>query len=368
MKKTIRLLAVLVALASLLSISVLLVSCSGKGKTVLEYDGHKVSEGMYSYWMHNLKDYYISYYADVEDTAEYWNSENELGVTNKEYIESQIRTRINYYLIGAALFDSLGLKLDKSAKETVETVIKDQIAHYGSRSKYIKVLKESYGMTIGEMKEALTFEEKYFAVYSHLYDDINGIETASEKELDEYYENYYARVKYVMFLKNIKYLYNDDGTRKTDSAGYFLTEELSGEEKEQVAAEANEVYKKALDGESMNDLMKEYMTKYGFVLENTPNGFFVTADDYSSHSPTVTVAALEMEIDEVRLCESEDCYFIVKKLDLPKKGYASTTDSAQFKNFITYVNSKKFAEKFTPLIEKIKEDKDIIAKYAFEKL
>ena len=368
MKKQIRVIALMLAIFSLLSVATVFTSCSQKGKAVLEYDGHTVSEGMYSYWMNNLKEYYVTYYADIKDTPEYWNSKNELGVTNGEYIENQIKTRINYYLVGAALFDSFGLKLSKSSKDEINLVINDQISHYGSRSEYAKVLKASYGMTVSEMREALTFEEKYYAVYSYLYDDKNGVETANEAELDEYYNNYYARVKYVMFLKNIKYLYNDDGTRKTDSSGYFLTEELSDTEKEQVTAQANEVYQRALDGESMNDLMEEYMKQYGFKLENTPNGFFITADDYTEHSATVTSAALEMEIGEVRLCESQDCYFVIKKFDLPEKGYASTTDSGQFKNFVTYVNSKKFAEKFAPLIEKITENKEISLKYIFEEL
>ena len=209
---------------------------------------------------------------------------------------------------------------------------------------------------------------KSLAVYEYLYDEIKGKETASEAELDEYYETYYARVKYVMFLKNIKYVYNDDGTRKTDSTGMYLTEELTEEEKNTVTENADKVYKEALDGANMNDLMVKYMEEFGFSLSDTPNGFYISADDYTSHSATVTAAALEMEENEVRLCENDDCYYIIKKFDLPEKAYASTTDSKQFEKFVYYVNSQKFAKKFSELAKKIEYNEEIIEKYVFEEL
>jgi hypothetical protein len=157
------------------------------------------------------------------------------------------------------LFDELGLKLSNETKKSINEDINAQIGHYGSRSEYVKVLESKYGMTINEIKKVFTAEEEYLAVYEYLYDEIRGKETASEKELDDYYNTYYARVKYVMFLKNTKYLYNDDGTRKTDSNGMYLTEELTEDEKAAVTEKAHKVYKEALDGADMNDLMVKYM-------------------------------------------------------------------------------------------------------------
>ena len=343
-------------------------ACGNKEKVVLEYKGKTITEGMYSYWMKNWKDYYLEHYSDVKDTPEYWNSMNEAGVTNGEYLSSQIKTRIDFYLIGMVLFDELGLELSNETKKSINEDINAQIGHYGSRSEYVKVLESKYGMTINEIKKVFTAEEEYLAVYEYLYDEIRGKETASEKELDDYYNTYYARVKYVMFLKNTKYLYNDDGTRKTDSNGMYLTEELTEDEKAAVTEKADQVYKEALDGADMNDLMVKYMEEFGFSLSKTPNGFYISADDYTSHSSTVTAAALEMKENEVKLCENDDCYFIIKKFDLPEKGYASTTDSKQFEKFVYYVNSQKFAKKFSELAKNIKYNEEIIEKYMFEEL
>lgn len=369
MKKYIRIIAILLSLVTILPV---FFSCSSKslskGDTALELNGHKISEGMYSYWMKKWKDYYLTYYSDVEDSEEYWSSVNGMGVTNEEYLSSQIKTRINFYLVGMALFDDLGLKLSKEVKRSIKDDMDDQIAHYGSRSAYAKALEEIYGMTVAEMKAAFTAEEKYKAVCSYLYDDTSGKETASADELEEYYQTYYTRIKYVMFLKNVKYVYNDDGTRKTDSTGRYLTEELTDEEKEQVTEKAQSVYAEALSGADMNKLMEKYMVEFGFDISAVPNGFYISADDYVTHSATVTSAALEMKVDEVKLCENGDCYYVIKKFELPEKAYASTADSGQFKNFVSYVNNEKLAKKFSSLAAEIKENTEITQKYVFSKL
>ena len=75
-----------------------------------------------------------------------------------------------------------------------------------------------------------------------------------------------------------------------------------------------------------------------------------------------------MEIGEVKLCENEDCYYIVKKFDLPEKGYASTTDSGQFKNFVSYVNNEKLSKKFSERAESITEYTEITDKYVLSAL
>lgn len=365
MKKYLRILAFILVISTL---PFQAASCSGSSDVALELDGHKISEGMYSYWMKNWKDYFLTYYADVKDTPEYWASLNDTGVTNEEYITSQIETRIRFYLVGTVLFDELGLKLSDEAEKSIKDTVNDQIAHYESRSEYISMLKNDYGITLKEMKEVFRVEEEYNAVLKYLYDDTTGVETATADELEAYYNTYYARVKYVMFLKNVKYVYNDDGTRKTDSTGRYLTEKLTDSEKDEVVKKAQSVYAEAVGGADMNALMEKYMKEFGFDLASTPNGFYVSADDYLSHSAAVTSAALEMKVGDVKLCENDDCFYIVKKFDLPEKGYASPTDSGQFKNFVSFVNNEKLSKKFSERAEGITEYTEITDKYVLSKL
>ncbi len=365
MKKLIKITAFILLFASLMAF---VPSCASKGEKTLTYKKYTITEGMYSYWMKNWKDYYLNHYSDVKDTPEYWNAVNDSGMTNGEYIETQIKLRIDYYLIGLALFDELGLKLSDEAKKSINDDLNSQIGYYGSRAEYKNALKADYGITLDEMKAVFTAEEKYLAVYDYLYNDIKGKETATEAEIEDYYQTYYARVKYVMFLKNIKYVYNDDGTRKTDANGMYLTEKLTDDEKETVTAEAQDVLKKAQDGANMNELMEKYMEEFGYSVADTPNGFFISADDYSAHSATVTSAALEMKEGEVKMVENDDCYYVIKKLDLPEKAYTTTTDSGQFEKLVSYVNSQKFAKKFSELAKEIEYNDEIIKKYVFAEL
>ncbi len=366
MKKHMRTIAFFLAI---LMVIPLFSACKNSKETVvLELDGHEITEGMYSYWMHTLKEYYLNRYSDVTDDPEYWAQENQTGMTNGEYLEKRIKTNINFYLIGMVLFDELDLSLSDETKTAINDAINDQIAHYESRSAYAKALKEEYGMTVSDIKAAFTAEEEYLKVCEYLYDDINGKETASSQELEEYYQENYVRVKYVMFLKNVKYVYNDDGTRQTDSTGRYLTKELTEEEKEKVTENAQNVYTEALGGKDMNELMETYMKEFGFDLSTTPNGFYISANDYVTHTATVTSAALEMEEDEIRFCEDDDCYYVVKKFNLPEKGYTSTTDSGQFKNLVSYVNNKKLEAKFSELAEGIKENTEITKSYKLSEL
>jgi len=363
MKKVLSLICVV---ALVLSLASCFVSCSSQ-KKAMEYKGYSISEGMYSYWLNSWKDYYVDYYSDISDTNEYWSAVNSSGVTNERFLTEQIETRIYYYLVAQKLFDDYDLELDKETVDAIESDINDQTEYYGSKSAFNDFLASEYGINISTLRKIYEIEDKYTAVFNYLY-GTDGKNTSTPDELDEYYKEYYVRVKYVMFLKNVRYVYNDDGTRKTDSTGRYLTEELSDSEKDEVVSKAQSVYAEALGGADMNALMEKYMKEFGFDLASTPNGFYVSADDYLSHSAAVTSAALEMEVGEVKLCENDDCYYVVKKLELPEKGYASPTDSGQFKNFVSYVNNEKLSKKFSQRAEGIKENTEITDKYILSKI
>ena len=69
-------------------------ACSSNGSVVMEYKGYTVTEGMYLYWMKEWKNYYVTNYSDIEDTYAFWDEMSEAGVTNEEYISTNIKSRI----------------------------------------------------------------------------------------------------------------------------------------------------------------------------------------------------------------------------------------------------------------------------------
>ena len=363
--KMIKTISLLLALLCLIPMTT---ACSSDGgEVVMEYEGYTVTEGMYLYWMKEWKDHYVSNYSDVEDTDAFWSSLNESGVSNEEYITTNIKTRIRYYLIGQALFDQYGLELSDETLADIQADLDAQIEYFGSKSEYNAHLEEEYGINLSVLEKIYTFEEKYTQVYEYLY-SVTGKLTATATELDDYYQAYYARVKYVMFLKNTKYVYDEEGKRVTDSNGYYKMEDLTEEEKTKVTATVNEVLDAVKGGADIADYFDKYMTEFGFDAKTYPNGFYITADEYTQHTAEVTNAALSMKVGEVKLVENDACYFVVQKFDLIDQAYKTEVDSDQFTYLVSHCNSEKFIKHFEKLSEKIKIQDDLIAQYRLKDL
>lgn len=367
MKTIKKLISGLLIAATLVTLALSAVACSSEGgEEVMEYKGYEITEGMYRYWMKQWKDDYVTNYSDVQDTEAFWTADNPAGGTNEDYITDVIQTRIRYYLVAQSLFDQYGLKLTDEAKEDIQSDLDDQIEYYGTKSAFNEHLREAYGMDINMLEEVYTFEARYTQLYSYLY-STSGKLTASAEELDEYYHNYYARVKYIMFLKSVRYAYDEDGNRITDSSGYYTFEELTEEEQAEVTKTANEIYESVRGGESIDEPFEEFMSEFHDV-ESYPNGFYITADEYALHTATVTEAALNMEVGEVRLVENDSCYFVVQKFDLIDKAYTSAVDKGQFTYLVSYCNGEKFANQFEALAKEITEYSDVMGKYQLRDL
>lgn len=374
MKRTISRILAVIMLASLL---LPLAACASKDTVAMEYKGYTVSEGMYRYWMISWKENFVNNYSDVEDSEEYWSSpiSEDSDMTNAEYVKENIETRIKYYLVSQSLFDEYGLSLSSEAKEKISGYIDDKLTYYGSRSACNEALKEKYDIDLKTLEKIYNYEEKYLSVYDYLY-GTSGKLTANADEIDAYYHNYYARAKYVMFLKDVKKKYDDDGKLVTDSNGYAVYEDLSEDEKKQVKENANTVYADVLANKSFegySDTIDYYLDKYmdehvEDITKNYPNGFYITADEYAVHTAAVTEAVFDMNEGEVRFVENESCYFIVKKYPLIDNAYSSTIDSEQFSYLVSYANSEKFTSDFAALSSNIVISTDITSKYTIPTL
>jgi len=363
-----RALALLVAVLTLFGTATALFSCSSfdSGDVIMEYKGHTFTEGMYMYWLSTWKEYYVNYYSDVEDKESFWQAESSLGVTNEEYLTDIILTRIKYYLIAQELFDEFGLVFSKSDSKTIENEIKSQIEYYGTKSSYNAFLS-NYKMDITTLKKLYVSEAKFTAVYNYLYNAENGVESSSGDELDAYYKTYYNRVKYIAIFKNKKYLLDEDGNRMTDfKTGYYQFVDLTDAEKKANKEQIEALFERAESGENFDTLIKESMPFYD--AESYPNGFYITADDYMTHTAAVTDAAISMEAGEVKLVENDDSYFLIKKYTLIEGAYLSDTDLGQFSNLVEYSNNEKFSKKFSALAEGVKSFDEVISRYSLSKI
>lgn len=365
-------------LAVCLTLGTALTGCGSSDRSVVGYttdqkNKYVITEGMYRYWMTSWKEYFVKNYSDVEDTEEYWQSEVAEGVTNEEYLTENIQTRIKYYYVAQPIFDELGLK--NTYKNTVQSSLNDMIEYYGSKAACNEALNSLYGINLTTLKTIYTYEERYKAVNEYLFGE-NGAFSATVDELDDYYQSYYVRAKYILLLKNKKFRLDEDGKRVTDSAGYIIYDDLTDEEKEQVKETAVKITADLTSGipvegyaDPMDYYLKEYMsTYYEDVLSAYPNGFYITADEYTVHTATVTDAVFHMEVGEVQMVENEDCYFVIKKYDLIDKGYMSTVDSGQFSGMLSYCNSAKLATYYSELSKNVQIDSTVAQTYRLSQI
>ncbi len=339
-----------------------LFGCGNQNRTVLANDGIKIDQTAYEYWYIQLKDYYVDSYADLVDDISLWNSKMpEMDVTYGEYIDTKIRTQIEYYLAGNVLFDRYDLSLSKTVIENIETDIDDGINAFGSRAKYDAYLEERYSVNSRELRKIKVMEQKFLAVYNYLYNSESGIEKATDSEISEFYTNNYVRIKYYMVLKNYDYVYDQEGNRVVENNAY-KTVELDEAGKLENKQHAEEVYAAIQNGENMDVYLNKY---FGDLAIKFPNGYYVLNNEtyVAAFTSTIIKPAFELEINGVALCENEDAYFVVQRLDLIDNAYLGS-DQAQFESIASDAVEKKFIEKFEGIIETIERNNDLIDQYS----
>ena len=214
-----------ILLAVVLVLPCLLFSCSGeKYETVMEYNGVKLTENMYYYWMSTFKRNILSSYSDAKDDASFWQAKYDENQTVEEYFTEIINQRIMNYLIAQSIFREQKLTLSSDEKKAIKNDIKEKIEYYGSRGELNEELKNLM-LNIDSLETIYTWEKRHDAVYDYFYGK-NGTETVSDSQIIDYYEKNYSRIKYIVFYTT-KIKTDDKGNYVYDSDGQLVTEEMT---------------------------------------------------------------------------------------------------------------------------------------------
>ena len=358
---------VAITLLMALVLSVLVLSSCGKNETaVLSVNGVECTEDIYRYWYMQLKDYYVSNYG-ITDSKSYWDTQvPNTDYTYADFVDNKIATQINYYLAGNVLFEQYSL--DSRLKdawvaliEGVDEEIDDGVNSFGSRAEYDAYLDKKYGIDSSIYRRVKLMEQKFYLAYDYLYNSENGIEQATEAEIDAYYTAKYARIKYYMVLKNFEYRVDAQGNRVTDANGSFIQDPLTEKEKQEKATFVAGAFEAVKKGEDIDTFIKK---DYPDILKSAPNGYYLAKSEYYGRLFTNTIldATFDMAIGDTVLCENDDAFFIVQRLSLPAKGYQGV-DKSQLSNIGEFAVNEKFEKKFAPIIEEIKKDTDVCDKY-----
>ncbi len=342
----------------LLLCSLTLTSC-GKNTNIMTYKDSSITSNMYSYWLSTYKSDFIHYYNDSIDSDLFWDSIATEGMTTEEYAIDFINKNIKYILIGIQLFREYGLKIPPEVTESINMDINEKIDYFGGRSDMNIALSE-YGINIDILKDIYIAEEKLYSVYDYLYGE-NGIEAITEEDIDAYYKENYSRIQYIIIDTEKKYVYNEDGSYKTNSEGYRITEPMTEDEIKAKNAVVDEIMMCVNAGDDFSEISMKYnevdMSEY-------PNGFYVSPNELNLYGFTMIYEISKMSVGEIRKITDSGVTYIVQKCPLIERSAFIDGDTEQMENLENYCIQQSYEEKFSKYAEEVEVDEELLKDFS----
>ncbi len=360
MKKIIRILAAVFCICLCLGS----ISCKENvDPPVMEYKDVQVSQSLYSYWLSTYKSSFLYAYNEGIDSDEFWDTLISDDMTYEEYITDWVNTEMKYRTVAIKLFDEYDLELSEKDIDSISKDIDEKIEYAGSREALNRELAEM-GMNIDMLREVYIANQKYDRVYAYLYGS-GGKELPNEKELASYFADNYYCLKYITIYsgavpvtdENGNYVYAEDGTIELQM--------LTDEEK----AAKQEVIDLIVDGIEAGGDFEEYISEFSEVdYSRYPNGFFVSANDYSTYGSDIINAAVELGIGEVKTLSDENVTYILKKYELPAYASLSSTEKDNLQSLSEQVIREKYVEKFDELAQDVSVNEELTGMFSIRQV
>lgn len=313
-----------------------------KGDTVMEYEGYKITEAMYSYWMSRYKTLFLYAYNNSKDTETFWNTEVSEGVNYEQFIVNYINEYAKKVLIAMKLFDDYSLVFSDSVKTGIKEQIDGLTEAYGTRSAFNEVLAE-YGLNIKTLETIYYAQAKLDAVNDHLFGE-GGVYQVTDTEREEYYlDNYYC-VEWIYIYTDAKPRKGEDGGFLTDVTGSYIFDELTEAEKKKQQEKIEEVLKKLEDGGDFKTIRKEYTEEVLDTYEYLPDGVNMSANDYANYGTEFIKIVQGLDIGGYAQYEEEHAMFIVTRYELKEFSKLTDTELAVMNDFEVYVADVKEEE------------------------
>ncbi|MBQ4064908.1 MAG: peptidylprolyl isomerase [Clostridia bacterium] len=345
-------------LAALLLVPSLLSSCAGtKYEVVMEYNGMKLTEDMYYYWVATFKRNILTSYSDARDTEEFWGQKYDEERTVGEYFDDVVRARIMDYLIAQDLYKKNRLLIGDDVRKEIKEDIKEKIDYYGSRGALNAELAELM-LNVNSLEDVYTWEAKHDCVYNALFGE-GGSHEVSDEILVKYYEETYSLIRYIV-IYTTKIKTDADGEYVYDSMGNLITEELTEEEMAEKKAAIDSCYDKLQKGEDFETLRKEYSE---FDTSSYPNGFFVSSNELDIWGADIVLAVQDAKAGDVMKVEEGEAVFLIEKLPLPAMGSLGETDLKQLANLASYATKEYYDALFAELRKSVTINQEVMNKY-----
>lgn len=336
-------------------------SCGYRSKydTVMEYNGIKLTEEFYNYWIATYKRNILASYTDASDTEEFWNSKFDDERTVEEYFTELLNEEITNYLISQDLYKRYKLKLSSSTKKSISNDIKEKIEFYGGRGSLNATLSKMM-LNIDALEQIYLWEAKHDYVYNALFGQGGPLEI-TDSVLINYYEENYSRIKYVVFYTT-DIETDDNGDYVYDEQGNLVSKPLSAEQLEAKINKINEFKEKLDSGIDFDTLIENYSE---YDTSSYPNGFFISENDLDIWGTEIFKAVKDAKVGDVVAVTEEEAIFYIQICELTPFDDLSDADITQLTDlkFTEYATRQVYRSFYSNLAEKVKINEKVISKY-----
>lgn len=350
-------------LAGLLALLMVIGLFTGCGVTTkaMSFGKVDITANMYSYWMCKYKAMYLySMFGTTTDNAQYWSAQMTDTITVGDYLGAMAASQIMQNAILLGLFDEYQLTVSNEKLREIDNAISEKITQAGSKSALNSALSP-YGINSTMLKDIYIAEAKISAVQDYLYGE-NGIEAATDTEIEDYFTSNYYRCKHILIRTDVKYEYDENGEPLVNDEGTaYKTITLTDEEKEAQKALAADLEKRVAAGEDFDELVLEYSEDTG--MQHFEDGYYITSA--CTFLPTeITSAVMKLAPGETKTVETSYGISIVRRYELIDGAYNTEPYKSELIGDIAAtVNAVKLQTLVSGYAESVVINNEVISDY-----
>lgn len=333
-----------------------------KGDTVMELEGYKITEAMYSYWMSRYKTVFLQLFNESKDTESFWSSTAEDGTTYEKYITDYVNSFAREVLISMKLFDDYKLSFTAEEKSVISDYMNGLNSAYGSKAEFNEYLA-AYGLNTQTLERIYYAEQKVDKVRTALFGE-GGVFEVTEDEKKEYYEKNYYCAEWILVYpgKKLKTTVDENGEAVyyTDESGNYVMIELTEAEKNEKSERIEELRGK-LSTEDFQKLRKEYSDEELSKYEYYTDGIFLSAEDYKNYGTELIKKISETEIGKVSELNADEVIYFLKRYELKAYSELTTQERNLMVNFDSYAVNDKMKSWYAVI--EVKTNADVLSRF-----
>lgn len=324
-----------------------------KDLIICTVDGHDIDFDTFRYYYFYTLTNYTNNYGVNLDTIK--QIDDGFNIFMKDVVNN-----IKQEYVAQQLAKENGIKLTDDDKKTIDSNIKSTQSNYESEEEYLNALKSSY-LTEDLLRKMYEFSTIYQKVDKQLF-SAGGKYATSEKDFKKIVQNTdeYSRVIHILIPYECQVEITDSAAKESydkatlsaklsakQSAFKALSEDEQAKAKEKAKKLAEDVLKKAKDGEDFKKLIEKYGWDPG--MESSPDGYYVNKN--TSFVQEFKDAAFKLKENEISGLVENNSYgwFIIKRLPVDMDYVEKNIE-----NMIKEYDTPKISELYNERTEKMK--------------